>query len=74
MRALHGCFNRGGLFYDEADFRRFGFPQRHTPSELGKRAIEQREKREEDDPGLEKNKAELRESYGKREDKGGEQD
>ena len=58
--------------YDEAEFRIFGFPPCHTPSDLGKQATERRQKREEDDPGLEKSKVELKESYGKRKDKEGE--
>jgi hypothetical protein len=60
--------------YDEADFRRYGVSPYYTASELGKQAVDRRRKREEDDPGLEKNKNELKESYGKREEKGGEQD
>jgi hypothetical protein len=57
--------------YDETDFRGDGISPYHTASELGRRALKRRQERQEADPGLEKNKAELRESYGKGEDKGG---
>jgi len=57
--------------YDERDFRRFGYPPSHTPTELGKAALKRRQEREDDDLALERSKAELKESYGEREDKGG---
>jgi hypothetical protein len=57
--------------YDETDFHRDGVSPYHTASELGKRALKRRQERQEANPGLEKNKAELKERYRKREDKGG---
>jgi hypothetical protein len=57
--------------YDESDFHRFGLPPFHTPSELGNAAMERRWQREKNDLAFERNKAELKDSYEKREDKGG---
>jgi hypothetical protein len=57
--------------YDESDVRRFGYPPSHTPTELGNAALKRRQKREEDDLALEKNKADLKDSYAKREEKDG---
>lgn len=57
--------------YDERDFRRFGYPPSHTPTELGHAALKRRQTREDNNLALEKNKAELKDSYAKREDKGG---
>ena len=57
--------------YDESDFYGFGYPPTHTPTKLGAAALKRRQKRENDDLALEKNKAELKESFAKREDKGG---
>ena len=57
--------------WDESDFRRFGLPPSHTPTELGNAALKRRQEREKKDLELERNKAELKDSHTKREDKGG---
>lgn len=63
--------HRWFVTYDESDFRKFGYPPYHTPTELGNAALKRRQTREDKDLALERNKTELKDSYGKREDKGG---